>query len=70
MKKNIGNIDRALRSAAALVLILLSLAGVIEGPTAVIAGIGAIVLMVTGFTGMCPCYVRLNVSTLKKKNNL
>ncbi len=69
MKKNIGSFDRALRAAAALVLVLLSLTGIIDGPAAVFAGIGAIVLLLTGFTGMCPCYIRLNVSTIKKNNN-
>ena len=69
MKKNVGNIDRGLRAAAALILILLSVTGVIEGQAAAFAGIGAIVLLLTGFTGMCPCYIRLHVNTLKKKDN-
>ncbi len=67
MKKNVGNIDRVLRASAALILLLLSVTGVIEGQATVFAGIGAIVLLLTGFTGMCPCYIRLNVNTLKEK---
>ncbi len=69
MKKNVGNIDRVLRGSAALILLLLSLTGVIDGQAAAFAVIGAIVILLTGLTGMCPCYVRLNVTTLKKKDN-
>ncbi len=70
MKKNVGNIDRVLRASAALILLVLSLTGVIEGQAAAFAGIGAIVLLLTGLTGMCPCYIRLNVNTSKQKDNL
>ncbi len=70
MKKNVGNVDRLLRAAGAVILISLGLTGVISDRAAVFAGIGAIVLLLTGVTGMCPCYARLHFTTQKKKNNL
>jgi len=68
MKRNVGNIDRIMRGSLAFLLIILDLLKVIEGPLAVLLGMAALMLMLTGMTGVCPCYVRLNLSTFKKNN--
>lgn len=68
MRKNVGNADRIIRGIAALVILMLAILKVIEGPLAVLLGAGALVLMLTGLTGVCPCYIRLNLNTLKKNN--
>ena len=68
MKRNVGNIDRIMRGSLASLLIILDLLKVIEGPLAVLLGMAALMLMLTGMTGVCPCYVRLNLSTFKKNN--
>jgi hypothetical protein len=68
MRKNVGNIDRIIRALIALVILGLALLKIVEGPIAVLLGAAALVLMLTGFTGVCPCYIRLNLNTLKKNN--
>jgi hypothetical protein len=68
MRKNVGNTDRIIRGIAALVILSLAILKIIEGPLAVLLGVGALVLMLTGLTGVCPCYIRLNLTTLKKNN--
>ncbi len=68
MRKNVGNTDRIVRVAAAVLILMLALFKIIEGPLAVLLGAAALVLMLTGLIGVCPCYIRLNLTTLKKKN--
>ena len=68
MNKNVGNTDRIIRGIAALVILMLALLKVVEGPLALLLGGAALVLMLTGLTGVCPCYIRLNLNTLKKNN--
>jgi Inner membrane protein YgaP-like, transmembrane domain len=68
MKNNVGKIDRVLRGAAALLILLLYFAGVIKDQSAIILGVIAIMLLFTSFTSFCPCYVRLKINT-KKNNN-
>jgi len=65
MKKNMGLIDRWLRVILAIVIVVLYIAGKITGIAAVILGIFAISFLVTGFTGVCPVYSWLGISTLK-----
>lgn len=68
MRKNVGNTDRIIRGAAALLILILALFKIIEGPLAVLLGAAALVLVLTGLIGVCPCYIRLNLTTLKKNN--
>jgi len=68
MRKNVGNTDRIIRGITALIILSLALLKIIEGPTAILLGVAALVLMLTGLTGVCPCYIRLNKTTLKKNN--
>ena len=49
MKKNMGSVDRAVRVVAALVVIVLFLAGQISGTAAIVLGIVAVVFMLTAF---------------------
>ncbi|MGA8264115.1 MAG: DUF2892 domain-containing protein [Ignavibacteriaceae bacterium] len=67
MKKNVGIIDRIIRSAVALGILLLYLTNIIHGRAAILLGIAAIVLLFTSFTRFCPCYLRLNINTSDKK---
>lgn len=68
MKKNVGNIDRILRGAGALVIIVLLLTKTVDGQAAVFLGVAAIALLFTSLTSFCPCYIRLNVNTAGKKD--
>lgn len=58
MKSNVGTIDRALRIALGLLLIVLAAAGVV-GPW----GYVGVVLAVTGAFRFCPAYRLLGIST-------
>ena len=65
MKKNVGQIDRILRVALAILVGILYFTGVISGTWAIILGILAVVLLVTGLVGTCPLYMLLGTSTKK-----
>ena len=68
MKKNVGLIDRVFRGLAAIAILLLYLTHQINGSTAAVLGIIALAMFLTSTLGFCPCYVRLNVNTLNKKD--
>jgi hypothetical protein len=68
MTKNMGTADRAIRTIAALILGYLVLSGSLEGTLAVILGIVAIVLLLTSAVAICPAYLPLKLSTLKKSD--
>ena len=65
MKKNVGKIDRIVRGLAAVAILLLYLTHQISGNTAAVFGVIAFVMFLTSTLGFCPCYVRLNLNTLK-----
>lgn len=64
--KNMGSTDRGVRIAAAAIVLVLYLTHMISGPVAIILGVIAAVFLVTGFVGVCPAYIPLKISTLKK----
>jgi hypothetical protein len=66
MKKNMGVIDRILRTFLAVVVAVLYLGGGITGIAAVLLGIFAVIFLATSFTGVCPVYKLLGISTLEK----
>jgi len=65
MKKNMGMIDRVLRAILAIVVGVLYLTDKITGLAAVILGIFAVIFLVTAYTGVCPLYSWIGISTLK-----
>jgi hypothetical protein len=65
MKLNIGTPDRIVRILFAVVVALLFGAGAIESVLAVVLGLAAAILLVTGLAGICPIYFGLNLSTCK-----
>jgi len=62
MKKNVGNIERAIRIIVGLVLISL----VFIGPQSAWGWIG-VVPLATGLIGWCPPYSLLGIDTCKTK---
>ncbi|MBT4482451.1 MAG: DUF2892 domain-containing protein [Candidatus Latescibacteria bacterium] len=68
MEKNMGNLDRIIRTLLAFVVILLYLFGLISGITAIILGIFAVIFLLTSFVSFCPLYVPLKISTLRKSD--
>jgi hypothetical protein len=65
MKKNMGLIDRLLRTGLAIVVAVLYFAGQLTGTAAVILGVLAVIFLATSATGYCPVYTWLGISTLK-----
>lgn len=63
MTKNMGRWDRTLRLAAAVVIAVLLVAGVLKGTLAIILALLAAIFVITTFVGFCPLYVPLGLST-------
>jgi hypothetical protein len=61
--KNMGQTDRIVRVAVAVVALLLILTGVVGGALAWILGIIAVVLLATSAVGFCPLYRVLGFRT-------
>lgn len=66
MKKNMGSIDRVIRIAVALVLTTLVVTGTISGTWQIIAGILAVVFLLTSMVSFCPLYLPFGLSTRRK----
>lgn len=65
MKKNMGIADRVIRSVIAIGIVVLFFVGQISGTAAIVLGIIAAILLVTGLTGVCPAYMPFGFSTKK-----
>lgn len=63
MTKNMGSIDRILRTLVALAIGILYGSGVIGDVTALVLGVLALVFLLTSFVGTCPLYLPLGLST-------
>ena len=66
MKKNMGLVDRMIRTILALVIILLYVTKQISGTAAIILGFFAVLFLLTSLIGFCPAYVPFKLSTKKK----
>ena len=67
MKKNMGSLDRIIRTVAALAVVVLILTGTLAGLTATILGILAGVLLLTSSVSFCPLYAPFSFSTKKNE---
>lgn len=65
MKKNMGSVDRTVRTIIAVIVAILYFTGQISGTVAIILGILAIVFLLTSFVGTCPLYLPFGLSTRK-----
>lgn len=66
MIKNMGTLDRILRTLAALVVGGLYAAGTIGGTTALVLGVVAVAFLLTSSVGTCPLYLPIGLSTRQK----
>ncbi len=66
MMKNESGFDRILRVLLAAAIAVLYFTGVLSGTWAIVLGVVAVILLVTGLVGFCPLYKLLGISTLKK----
>lgn len=65
MKKNVGTADRVIRILLAVVVAALYFTNQISGALAIILGLLAIILLVTGLVSFCPIYYPFKLSTKK-----
>lgn len=67
MKKNLGSLDRLIRTLLAILIVILYFTGQITGLAAAILGIIAVIFLATSLIGFCPLYVPLKISTTGQK---
>jgi hypothetical protein len=65
MNKNMGTIDRSVRSVVALVLAALVVMHKISGILAIVAAVVAAAFLLMSAVGWCPVYAPLKISTRK-----
>lgn len=63
MKKNVGNIDKLIRVAVSIILLVLFFTNTITGTLGIIGLIIAGVFTLTAIVGTCPVYSILGAST-------
>jgi len=68
LQKNMGTVDRALRTLLALLVAVLYFTGRIGGTLALVLGVLAVVFLLTSFVGWCPLYSPLRLSTRKPRS--
>ncbi|MDI6698167.1 MAG: DUF2892 domain-containing protein [Candidatus Saccharicenans sp.] len=69
MKKNMGAVDRTIRTILAVIMAVLVLTGAVKGTVGYILAIVAFVFLATSLFGFCPLYVPLGISTLGRKKS-
>lgn len=69
MKKNMGTIDRVIRTVIALAIAVLYFIGQISGTLAIVLGIVAVAFLVTSFVSWCPAYALFDLSTRKESKS-
>lgn len=62
-----GNIDRALRLAVAVIVAALYFTGTISGTTGIILLVLAAIFALTSFISFCPLYLPFGINTRAKK---
>jgi uncharacterized membrane protein HdeD (DUF308 family) len=67
MQKNVGPIDKLIRSILALVLIYLYANGTLSGTVGIVALVIAAIFIITSLTGFCFVYTLFGINTDKKK---
>jgi hypothetical protein len=67
MKKNMGTIDRVIRSLIAIVIAILFFTHTISGTLGIVLLVVAAIFLVTSIISFCPIYYVLGWSTDKKK---
>ena len=65
MKKNMGVVDRTIRTILALVVGYLIVTGKLSGILGILLGVFAFVFLITSAIGFCPLYTALGVCTCR-----
>jgi hypothetical protein len=67
MKQNMGNLDKVIRIAVAVVIAILYFTNVISGTLAIVLLIFGAIFILTSALGTCPLYLPFGISTNKEK---
>ncbi len=67
MKKNVGTVDAIIRFIIAVVVAALIYLKIITGTLAIVSGIVAVALLITGVLGWCGLYTLLGIRTCRGK---
>lgn len=67
MKKNMGNVDRAIRVLLAIVIAALYFTGTVSGTLGIVLLALAGIFVLTSFVSFCPLYAPFGISTCKTK---
>ena len=68
MKKNVGSIDRVIRTVAGIAAIAAYAMGLLAGTMGIVALVAGVVLLGTAAIGWYPPYAIFGLSTCKVKN--
>ena len=67
MKKNMGLVDRAIRTVVAILVGVLYFTHVIGGTLALVLGVFAVIFLLTSLVSFCPVYTLVGLSTAGKE---
>ncbi len=67
MKKNMGPVDRILRSIVAITLIVLFIMKIITGTIGIVVVVFASIMLISALIGNCPPYALMGFNSCKKK---
>ena len=66
MKKNMGNADRIIRLAIALLLMYLNITESLNGTISIVMWVVSVVFLITSLLAYCPLYSLIGISTCSK----
>jgi hypothetical protein len=69
MKKNMGNVDRAVRILIALLIVVLYFTKVVTGTLGIILLVFATIFLLTSIFSFCPLYLPFRLSTRGKEKS-
>lgn len=67
MRKNVGKMDRIVRLAIAVVLVILAYAKIIPQNLTIAVYVISLIIAITGFVRFCPLYKVLHKSTVREE---
>jgi hypothetical protein len=65
MKKNVGNVDRAIRIVLGIVVVALFSAGLLSGALGITLIVLAVEFILTSLSGVCPLYTVFGITSCK-----
>ena len=67
MKKNMGTVDRIVRTILAIIMIILYVQGILSGVWGIVLLVLSGIFLLTSFVSFCPLYYPFGIKTCKVK---